>query len=154
MKFSASSSSIDDDKLNSSRLENLHWCTCHHCTVMPTFIECKCCEEFPDLLKDKLDDACITDHKDFDVLCLQISVLETAFIRHHHYKNNYTDAKEMTKNTVFFPFSSQLKFIFHKTTTTIKFSQNNVCVFSNSCYMVSTRLSILNILCLTFIQFT
>ena len=29
----------------------------------------KCCEEFPDLLKDKLDDACITDHKDFDVLC-------------------------------------------------------------------------------------
>ena len=35
----------DDDQLNSSRLENLHWCTCHHCIVMPTFIECKCCEE-------------------------------------------------------------------------------------------------------------
>ena len=86
----------DDDELNSSRLENLHWCTCHHCTVMPTFIECKCCEEFPDLLKDKLDDACITDHKGFDVLCLHNSVLETAFIRHRRYKNNYTDAKEMT----------------------------------------------------------
>ena len=41
MKFSASSSSSsDDDELNSSRLENLHWCTCHHCTFMPTFIEC------------------------------------------------------------------------------------------------------------------
>ena len=40
MKFSASSSSSDDYELNSSRLENLHWCTCHHCTVMPTFIEC------------------------------------------------------------------------------------------------------------------
>ena len=38
MKFSASSSSSDDDELSSSRLENLHWCTCHHCTVMPTFI--------------------------------------------------------------------------------------------------------------------
>ena len=40
IKFSASSSSSDDDELNFSRLENLHWwCTCHHCTVMPTFIE-------------------------------------------------------------------------------------------------------------------
>ena len=41
MKFSASSSSSDDAELNSSRLENLHWCTCHHYTVMPVFIECK-----------------------------------------------------------------------------------------------------------------
>ena len=54
------------------------------------------CEEFPDLLKDKLDDACITDRKDFDVLCLHNSVLETAFIRHRRDKNNYTDAKEIT----------------------------------------------------------
>ena len=91
-----SSSSSHGDELNSSRLENLHWCTFHHCTLMPTFIECKCCEEFPDLLKDKLDDSCITDHKDFDVLCLHNSVLETAFIRHRRYKNNYTDAKEIT----------------------------------------------------------
>ena len=98
MKFSASSSSSDDDELNSSRLENLHWCTCHHCTVMPTFIECKCCEEFPNLLKDKLDDACITDHKDFDVLCRHNSVLKTTFIRHRRYKSNYTDAKEMILN--------------------------------------------------------
>ena len=41
MKFSASSSSSDNDELNSSRLENLHWCTCHHYTFMPIFIECK-----------------------------------------------------------------------------------------------------------------
>ena len=36
MKFSASNSSSDE--LNSRRLENFHWCTCHHCTVIPTFI--------------------------------------------------------------------------------------------------------------------
>ena len=35
IKFSASNSSSDE--LNSSRLENLHWCTC---TIIPTFIEC------------------------------------------------------------------------------------------------------------------
>ena len=39
MKFSASSSSSDNGELNSSR--HLHWCTCHHYTVMPIFIECK-----------------------------------------------------------------------------------------------------------------
>ena len=33
MKFSASSSSIDDDDLNSSRLENLHWCGVHFIIV-------------------------------------------------------------------------------------------------------------------------
>ena len=101
MKFSASSSSSDDDKLNSIRLKNLHWCTFHKCTLMPILIECKCCEEFPDLLKDKLDDAFITDHKDFDVLCLHNSVLKTSFIRHRRYKNNYTDAKEMTLKYAF-----------------------------------------------------
>ena len=33
---------VHGDELNSSRLENLHWCTFHHyCTLMPTFIACK-----------------------------------------------------------------------------------------------------------------
>ena len=46
IKFSASSSSSDDGKLNSSRLENLHWCTCHHCTVMPTFVNVNAVKSF------------------------------------------------------------------------------------------------------------
>ena len=33
----------EDDDLNSSRQKNLYWCKCTHCTVMPTFIECRCC---------------------------------------------------------------------------------------------------------------
>ena len=47
---------------NSSRRESLHWCKCSHCTVMPTFIECKCCKEFKDLLDDKLSVICVTNH--------------------------------------------------------------------------------------------
>ena len=35
----------DDDDLNSSRQEKLYWCKCTHCTVMPTFIECRFCRE-------------------------------------------------------------------------------------------------------------
>ena len=75
MKFSASSNSSDDDELNSSRLENY---TGVHVTIVQSCQHLlniyNCCEEFPELLKDKLNDACITDHKDFDVLCLHKSV--------------------------------------------------------------------------------
>ena len=91
-----SNESDEDDDLNSSRQENLYWCKCTHCTVMPTLIECKCCREFQGLLDDKLENGCITSHKNFDTLCLCNIVLETAFIRYRRYKNIFTDVKDMT----------------------------------------------------------
>lgn len=54
-----------EDELNSSRLENLHWCKCSYCTVMPSFIECKCCQECKGLLGDKLDSGCVTSNINF-----------------------------------------------------------------------------------------
>ena len=50
--------------LNSSRLENMHWCTCAECSIMPTLPESKCCQEFKVLLEGKLSDevTCITKH--------------------------------------------------------------------------------------------
>ena len=45
----------EDDDLNSSRKENLYCCKCTYCTVMPTFIKCRCCREFQCLLDDKLE---------------------------------------------------------------------------------------------------
>ena len=53
-KFPDESCSSDAEEQNSSRLENLHWCKCSHCTVMPTLIESKCCREYVELLGDKL----------------------------------------------------------------------------------------------------
>ena len=101
---------------------------------MPTFIECKCCEEFPDLLKDKLDDSCITDHKDFDVLCLHNSVLETAFIRHRRYKNNYTDAKEITvKYAVVNKKYSFLPFLVNESLSSAKRQQLSSFGFTKQC---------------------
>ena len=81
---------------NLSRLETLHWCPCHNCTIMPTFIECKCCQEVADLLQDKLSKGCVTKHKDFDVLCLNKTVLETAYIKHRRYKKIFTNVKDMS----------------------------------------------------------
>ena len=48
MEFSddnKSNSNEEENDLNFSRQENLHWCKFLHCIVMPTSIECKCCKE-------------------------------------------------------------------------------------------------------------
>ena len=49
------STSGEEAEQDSSRLDNLHWCTCLHCTVMPTLVESKSCKEYSELLRDKLD---------------------------------------------------------------------------------------------------
>ena len=49
------STSGEEAEQDSSRLDNLHWCTCLHCTVMPTLVESNCCKEYSELLRDKLD---------------------------------------------------------------------------------------------------
>ena len=79
-----SDASDSDGSSTSSRLENLHWCRCQTCVVWEnmTIYECKCCTEY-DLLKNKLENIkCITTHQEFQTLCLNRIVLETAAIRH------------------------------------------------------------------------
>ena len=92
---SASGSDFSDsDEGDSSRLENLHWCKCKKCVIFENFkiIECKCCREYSDLLNEKLNDiVCITEHPDFDILCLNKTVLETALIRHRRYNQNFRE---------------------------------------------------------------
>ncbi|XP_057310654.1 uncharacterized protein LOC130648616 [Hydractinia symbiolongicarpus] len=93
------SSDSEEDELNSSRLENLHWCTCTCCVIYNCFtlVECKCCQEFFNLLNDKLkDNECITMHKDFEMLCLNRTVLETASIRHRRYQKKYNELSTYT----------------------------------------------------------
>ena len=47
---------------------------------MPTLYESKGCREYTYLLNDKLEKIkCITDNKDFEILCLNKTVLGTAF---------------------------------------------------------------------------
>ena len=73
-------SNEEETDLNPSRQENLHWCKCSDCTVMPTFIECRCCKKFKNLLDDELSSGCITNHEAIDTLILSKSDLEIAFI--------------------------------------------------------------------------
>jgi len=94
LKSSSESESSDCD---SSRLENLHWCSCRNCVIgfSMTLQECKCCRE-SNILGEKLQDLkCITDHPDFENLMLNPSVLELSFIRHRRYQNCFQDFNKM-----------------------------------------------------------
>ena len=42
----------EEEEADSSRIENLHWCTCGECVLMPSLVESKCCRECPNLLED------------------------------------------------------------------------------------------------------
>ena len=97
-----SSSSEDYSDLDSSRLENLHWCKCRNCVIGLTFteLECKCYRECA-ILDEKLQDIkCITQHKDFENLMLNPSVLELSFIRHRRHQNIYKTVTEMSNRQV------------------------------------------------------
>ena len=86
----------ETNELDSSRLENLHWCSCLNCTVMPTFAESVCCREFADTLGDKLSGKkCITENTHFEAVCLNPDVLETAFIQIRRYNKKSSDIKKM-----------------------------------------------------------
>ena len=82
----------EETDLNSNRQESLHWCKCSHCTVMSTFIECKCCKEFKDLLDDKVSTGCVANYEAFDTLIPNKSVLEVALMK-RCYKNNFSEVK-------------------------------------------------------------
>ena len=60
----------EESDLDSSRLENLHWCSCFECGIALTMRvqERKCCCECKSLLGDKLKDVkCITSNSEFKV---------------------------------------------------------------------------------------
>ena len=76
------SDNSEESDLDSSRLENLHWCSGFECGIALTMRvqKCKCCCECKSLLGDKLKDVkCITSNSEFHILCLNNIVLETAF---------------------------------------------------------------------------
>ena len=88
--------------LDSSRLENLHWCKCKgRCSIQPTIVECKCCKECDRLLSSRLHKIdCITQHEEFATLCLNTTVLETAFILHRRRNKIFKEYDKMSNKYV------------------------------------------------------
>ena len=87
------------DEHNSSRLENLHWCSCRKCVIFQSMSlhECKCCREYSNLLGSKLEGKeCVTLNEEFEILCLNRVVLETAYIRYRRNKNKFKNLSTLT----------------------------------------------------------
>ena len=80
-------------------MENLHWCRCkNHCVILHTLVECKCCREYENLLSSKLQNIdCISQHEEFKTLCLNNTVLQTAFVRCTIYDEEIEFLKNLIK---------------------------------------------------------
>ena len=87
---SDSEDSEDSDlegNLDSERVGNTDWCVCEACVSLSER-ECICCHEW-DILEEKLkveDVDCVTQHKDFEVVCLNPTVLATSYIAYMRFK--------------------------------------------------------------------
>ncbi len=91
----ATSSSDEDDleEEEDNRLDNLFWCQCGLCVLMPTQRESLCCREMWGHLVDKLNFEehgihCISDHKDFESVCLNPAVLRVSLLMMCQYYQN------------------------------------------------------------------
>ena len=81
------------DGINDQRSDELtmEFCTCQNCVihfVLPTQDECKCCKDFQHFVDQYIGDdcICITLHQNFETVCLNRTVLETAYICFLRYK--------------------------------------------------------------------
>ena len=62
------------------RLSFRAWCTCYRCHIMPSERECRCCREENALDWKMYGLQCITDHKNFEAVCLNVDVLRKAVV--------------------------------------------------------------------------
>ena len=84
----SNSESETEEELQGRAGQPMHmWCQCTNCHAMPTDRECVCCQEWSDILENKLDGRnCIVDHPDFPQVCLDPLSLCMAYINFMAYK--------------------------------------------------------------------
>jgi len=85
------------------RVGNIDWCKCGgKCKVEKREIDCLCCQEVH-ALNSKFDAenniACITELKDFKMLCTNKTVLENVLVGLHEARGDYLE--ENTSNRSF-----------------------------------------------------
>ena len=80
----SSSSDSEEEHVNrheyENRTENSNWCSCACCAPMPKVPECICCKEISEVRAKMGNYPCITDHRKFNIVCLDTEVLWTAMV--------------------------------------------------------------------------
>ncbi|XP_004227445.2 P2X purinoceptor 7-like isoform X1 [Ciona intestinalis] len=74
--------------LTMDRRQNTNWCQCGLCECMAAAQESVCCREQEQVSQKMPDSAnCITEHKNFDPVCLNEDVLEVAYSTYQQHSN-------------------------------------------------------------------
>ena len=97
------SSSEEDYSVEKPRVGNNDWCKCGgNCKIEKRNIDCLCCQEVH-ALNSKFDAenyiGCITESKDFEMLCNNKTVLENVLVGLHETRGEYLE--ENTSNRSF-----------------------------------------------------
>eukprot|EP00795_Rhopilema_esculentum_P011048 gene11048-19899_t len=98
----------DSGNVDVGRLQDLSWCSCGHCQIMPKANECICCQEIPEV-SQKLEEigecdqgndrsSCITDTDALRAVCLNKWVLQTAFYQYSAQYNDHYEGPQHKKN--------------------------------------------------------
>ena len=81
--MSESETDIREQASFTERLGRIDWCSCMNCTPMSSGIEYRCCREV-EAVEEKLTEGndlnCITNSKQFKIVCLNKEVLYTALV--------------------------------------------------------------------------
>jgi hypothetical protein len=77
-----STNNVEDEAIDKN------FCSCRHCALLPKQRECLCCKQFQHYDEHYIteDIPCISLHPDFDIICLNNTVLETADVVFMRYK--------------------------------------------------------------------
>ncbi|XP_054928958.1 uncharacterized protein [Dermacentor andersoni] len=69
-------------------------CECAHCQVLANFLEpeCPCCREMGASVSLPQPQGCMTEHPDFNLLCLNIAVLRVAYLELRSWGHTVNDA--------------------------------------------------------------
>ncbi|XP_077560594.1 uncharacterized protein LOC144175388 [Haemaphysalis longicornis] len=80
------------------RLLSAEWCTCAHCTVIGSDVECVCCHK-----KAAVDEkilcqnghSCVTENPEFTVYCLTRFILDVEYKKLVHYHPRFKDIDDV-----------------------------------------------------------
>ena len=86
----AAAAATNEESTNNEENEAIdkNFCSCEHCALLPKQRECLCCKQFQHYDEHYIteDIPCISLHPDFDIICLNNTVLETAYVVFMRYK--------------------------------------------------------------------
>lgn len=76
----------DEPLPGNGRTQDMFWCTCGECMLLPLEVECRCCQEIRAIQHRVPDDKCIKFNPTFVGTCIEREALEVALLMMHDWR--------------------------------------------------------------------